>query len=344
MSDPVVWQSFDFPTDTLVENQNLTAHKALASSNGLYSLRMGKDFMGLYAKFEGGSEQLYWKHTALEAKAEIVEGKGPIYARISSNGYIAMYQTGTKPVDVQKFNSFQRPLSTFLFIRLEPDGNLKGYYWAGSKWALNYQAIDEICELPNPCGAYGLCTPGVSGCSCLDNRTSYSSGGCLDEGYGDLCGEGIARDEYWIVRRKGVEAAHKELLRWERKSRVEECEEMCEKDCRCWGALYNNATLYCYVVESPIQTMVGTGDEGKVGYFKVRKSGGGRRVVVGVVGGVVGGVVVVAGMIGVATYMMRRKKRRWGRGIVEQESGDSPGPYKNLGSASFRSIEMSSRQ
>lgn len=339
-SSSVIWQSFDFPTNTVVQDQNFTA---LVSSNGLYSLRMGNDFMGLYAKHGGGSDELYWKHTALEAKAEIVEGNGPIYARISPDGYLGMYQTGTKPVDVQKFNNFQRPHPLFLMVRIEPDGNLKGYCWDGSTWLLNYQGIDDTCELPNPCGPYGLCTPGRSGCSCLDNRTSYSARGCMKEGYGDLCGEGMAEDKYWVMRRTGVEPAHKELTRQERASSVEECEGMCEKDCRCWGALYYNATGYCYVVEHPIQTMVGTGLESKVGYFKVRKGAQDRRRRVGLSVGIVGGVVAMMGVIGAASYTMRRRRRRR-RGVEEEEEEDRviSGPYKNLASASFRSIEMSS--
>ncbi|XP_028768434.1 PAN domain-containing protein At5g03700-like [Neltuma alba] len=340
-SGSVIWQSFDFPTNTIVQDQNFTARMALVSSNGLYSLRMGDDFMGLYARHRGGSDELYWKHNPLEAKAEIVEGKGPIYARISSDGYLGMYQTGTKPVDVQKFNNFQRPNPLFLMLRIEPDGNLKGYCWDGSTWVLNYQAIEEICELPNPCGPYGLCTPGASGCSCLDNRTSYSPGGCMKEGYGDLCGAGIGEDKYWVLRRKGVEPAHKELMRYERATSEEECEDMCKKDCRCWGALYYNVTGYCYVSEHPIQTMVGTGAESKVGYFKVRKDAGDQRKRVGTVVGIVAGVVIVAGLIGAVSCVMRRKRRRGGKGMAEEEDRVISGPYKNLESASFRSIEMS---
>ncbi|KAL0338585.1 UNVERIFIED_CONTAM: PAN domain-containing protein [Sesamum angustifolium] len=73
----ILWQSFDFPSDTLVENQNFTSTMTLVSSNGLYSMRLGPDYIGLYAKFAGsgmGPDQMYLKHRALEAKAEIVEG------------------------------------------------------------------------------------------------------------------------------------------------------------------------------------------------------------------------------------------------------------------------------
>ena len=105
--------------------------------------------MGLYARHKGrASEELYWKHTTLETKAHIIAGQGAIYARVNLDGYLGMYQTSSKPVDVQQFNSFQRPITSFLIIRIEPDW--KGYYWDVSNWVLNYQTIAETSDLPSP--------------------------------------------------------------------------------------------------------------------------------------------------------------------------------------------------
>lgn len=312
--------------------------------------------MGLYANYgeEKGSllskRLLYWKHTALEAKATIVESEGPIYARVSTKGYIGMYQTSSKPVDVQKFNSFQQT-SSFLLLRLELDGNLKGYYWDSTKssWLLNYQAITETCELPNPCGSYGLCTPGQSSCSCLDNRARFEPGGCFIQNGnedGELCaGDGIAGENgYRILRRNGVEPPHKALLEQVTTSSLEECEGLCEKNCSCWGALYSNGTGFCYVLDYPIGTMLGTGDESKVGYFKVRK-GARKRNRVGVIFGIVVGVIFGTVVVGVGICAVRWKRMKKVNGKEEEEEEENwagPGPYKNLGSASFRSIEMCS--
>ena len=106
----------------------------LVSSNGLYSVRLGPDYIGLYAKFNGEHEpdQIYLRHKALEAKAEVIEGQGPIYIILSSDGYLGMYQNGSVPVDVQSFGTFQQTRSGARLVRIEPDGNLKGYYWTGS--------------------------------------------------------------------------------------------------------------------------------------------------------------------------------------------------------------------
>ncbi|KAG5055650.1 hypothetical protein JHK85_008160 [Glycine max] len=334
-----LWQSFHFPANTLVQDQNFTSNMTLLSSNGIYSMRLGNDFMGLYENHDS----LYWKRTPLGAKAEVKEGQGPIYARVNPEGYLGMYQTSDeKPADVQKFNTFQLT-SSFLLLRLEPDGNLKGYYWDGSRWMLNYQAITEACELPRSCGSYGLCTPGGSGCSCLDNRTRFEPGGCFNDassGEADLCSsEGIGgKSSYWVLRRTGVEAAHKELLRHVTTSSLAECEGLCQNNCSCWGALYSNETGFCYLLEYTIQTLLGTGDGSKVGYFKVKKEERRTKRVwirVGVVVTVLVGVGVI--IIGVGFCVTRWKKKR---GVKEEDWG-SPGPYKNLESASFRSIEMS---
>ncbi|XP_010543463.1 PREDICTED: PAN domain-containing protein At5g03700 [Tarenaya hassleriana] len=343
-SQTVVWQSFDFPSNTLVENQNFTSAMTLVSPNGLYSMRLGNDFIGLYAD---DSHQMYWKHKALEAKAKIEDGSGPVHIRINPNGYLGMYQRGNTPVDVEAFNSFQRPTTGLLILRLEPDGNLRGYLWDGSQWALNYQAISDTCELPNPCGPYSLCTPG-SGCSCIDKQTRPGPGfgGCTHstQDQSDLCDGAPAR--FTVLRRNGVEVPFKELREHKTASSSEECEAFCEEKCECWGSVYNNGSGFCYLVNYPIHTMLGVADEGKVGYFKLREGvGKGKRWEVGSTVGIAfvcGTVLVLTVAMGFVGLRVWRRERRVSR-ILEEDGGLSPGPYKDLGSDSFNSIEMSRR-
>lgn len=128
----VLWQSFDFPVDTLVENQNFSSEMALVSSNRLFSARLGDDFIGFYAEFNEGKRQIYYRRRALQAKAQVIRGGGPVHLRLNSDGYLGMYQNGTIPVDLEAFNTFQKSTDGFLRLRLEPDGNLRGFYWEGS--------------------------------------------------------------------------------------------------------------------------------------------------------------------------------------------------------------------
>ncbi|KAF5187746.1 Pan domain-containing protein [Thalictrum thalictroides] len=339
-SHSVLWQSFDFPSDTLIENQNFTVEMSLVSSNGLYSMRLGDDYLGLYTYFDQDSNQIYWKHRAMQAKAEIVEGQGPIYAQISLNGFLGMYQKEQAPVDVLPFDSFQRPINGIRRLRLESDGNIKAYYWNGLKWITDFTAISDVCELPNSCGSYGLCRPG-KGCQCLDNKTEYQTGECFSPESGDLCREKqMINKGYWILRRKGVELPYKELMAFEKMGTLDECEGTCEKNCSCWGALFNNVSGYCYFVDYPINSLVSVGDENKLGFFKVRRVAEKKRNVgyaIGV-GLLVGALVIFVGFALFGIYTIWRRKQRMNCRFMED--GVSPGPYSDLGSSSFRSIEL----
>ncbi|GMH09959.1 hypothetical protein Nepgr_011800 [Nepenthes gracilis] len=339
-----LWQSFDFPSDTLVENQNFTSAMTLVSSNGLYTMRLGSDFIGFYADFNPDKYQLYYRHGALEAKADIIDGQGPIYIRISSDGYLGMYQNGSTPVDIQPFNSYQRSVPGIRRVRFEPDGNLKGYYWSGSGWVLDYQAISEPCDLPSPCGSYGLCRPGDGGCSCLDNnRTETQPGQCYSGQPGNFCN--TRNDEFWVLRRAGVELPYKELMGYVKTASLELCEKFCETNCTCWGAVYSNASGFCYTLDYPIQTLVEIGDESKVGYFKVREVPRKRTDVAQAIGiGLLCAVIVaLVCAVGFGSYKVWKRKRRVNRYLAEEEEITAPGPYKNLGSSSPGSIELISK-
>ncbi|KAL8526282.1 hypothetical protein ACS0TY_015486 [Phlomoides rotata] len=343
----VLWQSFDFPSDTLVENQNFTSSMSLVSANGLYSMRLGPNFMGLYAKFSGsgnGPGDIYLKHKALEAKADIVVGQ-PIYMTLKPDGYLGIFQNGSSvPNDVQSFNTFQQNASGILRVRLESDGNLKGYYWTGSNWVTDYQAISDPCELPRSCGSYGLCKSGKE-CSCLDNTTIAASGNCAppqNQISGDFCG--AYDNRFKVLRRTGVELPFKELMGYKKMASLELCEGACESNCTCWGAVYSNFSGFCYMLTYPIQTLVAVGDETKMGYFKVREGVGKKKVGawVGVgLGLFFGAVLVLVGVAGLGWYKLRSKGVKGY--YAEDEGAGGVGPYKDLGAASFRSIELCER-
>ncbi|KAI4310487.1 hypothetical protein MLD38_035462 [Melastoma candidum] len=339
----VAWQSFDYPTDTLMEGQNFTSGMSLETADGLYSMRLGSDFIGLYAGFSGSNSggQMYWQHKALEAKADITANGGPIYARVEPDGYLAMYQNSTIPVDVEAFSTYHRNISAFRLLRLEPDGNLKAYYWGDSSWKVDYQAISEFCELPSPCGSYGLCKPGGGGCSCLQNRTDHKPGPCATLGSGNLCSGG---SRFTVLRRNGVELPYKQLMDYQTVSSLQDCESACAANCTCHGTVYNNRSGFCYPIYYPVQTLLSVGDEAKVGYLKVSAPHGDGSYKVGVGVGALMSVLVgavVVGVFGLVGY--RVWSRRGVTGYLGGDNGASPGPYKDLASASFRSIELTGK-
>ncbi|BAS79004.1 PAN domain-containing protein At5g03700 [Oryza sativa Japonica Group] len=360
-SPGIVWQSFDAPSETIVQGQNLTSAAALYTSDRRFSMRMGTSYFGLYieppASSSGGggvAAAMYWKHTALQAKAAIVDGGGPTYARVEPDGYLAMYQKEGPPAEVLSFDTFNHGVRALRRMTLEADGNLRAYYWdsTGSRWVLDYTAITDPCGLPSTCGAYAVCVPPSGRCACLANATDGS--GCAAAnvgGGGGLCGRtgGEVGGLYWEVRRQRVEPANKEFLPFEHSPSAADCEVRCARNCSCWGAVYSNGTGYCYLMDYPAQMMVAA-DERKVGYFKVRSleeaaaaSGGGRAA--GVKAALLAvGVTVLVAAAAFGAYRVWKRRCRTAvdarRQVVADDEGLSPGPYKNLGS--FSSVELSS--
>ncbi|KAI3738173.1 hypothetical protein L2E82_28193 [Cichorium intybus] len=332
----ILWQSFDFPYNTLMETQIFTSAMTLVSSNGMYSMKLGPDFIGFYSRFADNSDpgHLYYQHNPMEAKARVLKGQGPIRAMLNPDGFLGLYQNGSTPVDLQSFSTFQQPGTGSRRLRLETDGNLIGYYWTRSSWIVDFKQIPNLCDLPSSCGPYGLCQPG-KGCSCVDNRTDYSSGRCGTSG-GDFCGK-----KHGVLRRTGVELPNKEIMAYTIMSSLEKCERVCEENCTCWGAVYSNTSGFCYTIDYPIQTVVEVLDVTKAGYFKVREGARKDNKVVGLwIGlGLLCGLVLILG--GVVLY---KREKRGVKGYVEEEGvNGGVGPYKNLGSESFKSIELSER-
>lgn len=378
----ICWQSFDFPSDSIIQNQNFTSHSQLLSHNQQYSMKLGANFLALYfyaAADHGRMGIMYWKRTAMEAKAQIVDGRGPIYARLDPTGFLGLYQTEHALVDLLSFDTFNAGTrKTLRRLTLESDGNLRAYYYyssnaSSSEWVPDFAAISSAdrCSLPAACGAYGVCHMGGGGgggggnarCGCLDNRTATE--GCYPADSGDLCG---SSGGFGVVRRRGVELANK--LEWlERRSltsSLEECEGWCERNCSCWGALYSNTSGYCYRMDYPIHTVLAVGDQRKIGYFKVRNNliltttsttgrekderrrRRARSVMVVVV--VLGMLILVCGFAGFRVWRMNssnwRRRRNGGEvdGAVPEggmSSSSSSSSYKPLiSTTSFRHIEL----
>ncbi|XP_020112277.1 PAN domain-containing protein At5g03700 [Ananas comosus] len=347
----VAWQSFRFPADTVVQSQNFTSGMSLFSPGRRFTMHLGTNYFGLY--FVGGATTMYWRHTALEAKAQVQPGGAPLYMRVDPDGFLGMYQNGSDPVDVIAFNTFSRNMTgQFRRLTLEDDANLHAYYWSGTGWVGEYTAIADACEIPTTCGAYSVCRPGAGAgahqCTCLANGTD----GCLATPTGDFCGSGGGGTEFTVLRRSRVDLGNKEVMSPRAAASVDECEGSCARNCSCWGAIYSNATNTCYQVDYPVQLLL-QGDQWHVGYFKVRSNGRGggsngdegskeeeeeeeaRRTRAKVALLVVGTLILVAAA-GFGAYKV------WGRrrAIAVDREGLAPGPYKDLGKASFKSIEI----
>ncbi|XVE54631.1 hypothetical protein DITRI_Ditri03aG0097500 [Diplodiscus trichospermus] len=260
----MIWQSFDYPTDSLVLGQRLASGQKLRanvssfnSSEGLYVFAIIDDQLTAY--MEVYPFQIYYS-------MEIGNISWPSYVEFQSGMF------GGLPVP-----------DSANFIRLGSDGHLRAYEWKESKW----EGIDlfEIsrCDYPLACGEYGLCVE--EGCSCPEAATQSQTTYFRPINYTrpDLgC--------YAISPISCELSSHQSLLELQdidyalyefdipfagsgtNMSR-EDCKEACLNNCSCKAAvhIYSFGDSYCYLVSEVLSIKISDSSD-NLSFFNISVS------------------------------------------------------------------------
>ncbi|KAM7469786.1 hypothetical protein LguiA_007969 [Lonicera macranthoides] len=167
--DNVIWQSFDYPTDKWLPNQNISSNKRLTSSNsssnfstGLFSLTVEEEdpYNSLVAFINSDPPQKYMSR--------------PVFSLNSLTAY-----SGIEGFSNNALFKVNRTEQRFQFIRLEPNGHLNlyqlPYYNESQKIAplSIFEGSEENCDYPTVCGNYGICSENGL-CSCPGAGGNYS--------------------------------------------------------------------------------------------------------------------------------------------------------------------------
>ncbi|CBI30480.3 unnamed protein product, partial [Vitis vinifera] len=166
----ILWQSFDFPTDTLLPNQILTRRTKLISiirggdfSSGYYILYFDNDNI-LRMMYDGPSiSSLYWPNPDL--------GILPNKRRNSNSSRIAVLDEMGRFLssDNASFRASDMGLGVKRRLTIGYDGNLRLYSLNHSTglWMISWMAFGERNRVHGLCGRNGICvyTPEPK-CSC----------------------------------------------------------------------------------------------------------------------------------------------------------------------------------
>ena len=171
--DVVLWESFDFPTDTLLPQQSLTRNTKLVSSrsqtnisSGFYELFYDNDNL-LRLLFNGPDvSSIYWPDPWLVSwEAGRNSYNNSRIAVVNSLGNFSSSDDLT-------FKSTDYGAMLHRRLTLGYDGNIRLYSWEeeAQNWVVSWQAIQRPCSIHGACGVNSLCSYVIG-----DNRKCSSS-------------------------------------------------------------------------------------------------------------------------------------------------------------------------
>ncbi|KAL3728903.1 hypothetical protein ACJRO7_033481 [Eucalyptus globulus] len=222
----VIWQTSDFPTDTLLAGQHLSPSQQLCSSasesdqsTGLFRLKMQKD--GNLVQYPVATpetgEHAYWASGTAGVGDNVtlyLDNDGSLYLLNATGPYVNNITSSRGP-----------PKEGIIYLlRIDPDGILcmpKGLCGLNGFCAMNDQNLECKC-LPG----FGYVNPG--------NWTS----GCERNFTADSCMRADAAPRYTIQPVSNTvwqDTAYADLTF----STNEECQKACLEDCNCEAVIYN---------------------------------------------------------------------------------------------------------
>ena len=205
---------------------NLTS--AAISSPIYYSFEIHSNKLGLYLNIED-QKYSYWE------------------LKLFSNASISFVRLGSRGLKL--FNKNLRKIGQIpatgeqavRFLALTRTGNLELYYASKTYnnqivFESSYQAVHDFCDLPLPCGLFGICTRSMnSTCLYLPKEQRDHNLYC-DESY---------NSEMQMVELGGVDTVLR-MAAPVTNSTEDECVSSCMEDCSCAAALYAEQECFHY--------------------------------------------------------------------------------------------------
>ncbi|CAN6466287.1 unnamed protein product [Victoria cruziana] len=254
-TDGVVWQSFDFPTDTLVSGQVFRPRMTLVSrvattsgtilSSGRYVLQMQQGDLSLLVNFQ--PVQKYWSLQSSAQRTKLTE-ESPETAVLTNSGWIFYGRSGA-PAQKILFPGGQLPNSSIVFATLTSDGSISFGITDSNSSSLATTLLSipaEFCDRPSPCGSYSLCsTNGV--CSCPQALSTLYGPSCSPpESSSSNCHSSPHPSSFYSVG-GGLSYFAVKFQAPAKVSGFEDCRNMCQNNCSCNALFFQKDSNSCYI-------------------------------------------------------------------------------------------------
>ncbi|KAL6604871.1 hypothetical protein ACP70R_042815 [Stipagrostis hirtigluma subsp. patula] len=341
-SSSPLWQSFSYPTDTLLSGQRFVDGMTLVShsntQNMTYKLQIKSGDMMLYAGLQ--TPEPYW--SALQDNRMIVNKNGNnIYsANLSSRSWSFYDQSG---VLLSQFVVAQQgDVNTTLAAVLGNDG-LIAFYMLQSrngKSTLPLTVPQDSCDMPAHCKPYAICNSGT-GCQCPSALSTYAN-----------CNPGVispcnSKDKFQLAQLdSGVGYVGTSFTSPVAKTNLTGCKNACMGNCSCIAVFFEKTSGNCFLfnqIGSLQQKDGGTG--GFTSFIKVSSSnpgsgqGGGdsssaRHTIIIVV--IIVGTLAIIGILLYVGFFIYRRRRRPPPSQDEDGSSEDDGFLQTISGAPVR--------
>nr|GMD11421.1 G-type lectin S-receptor-like serine/threonine-protein kinase At1g11410 [Ipomoea batatas] len=235
------WQSFDYPTNTLLPSMKLGEDKKTGLNRILQSWKSSNDpSMGQYVlelDFTGTAAQMYLKRSWGQIwRSGPWNGDGLSgVPETAQNGFNFSYTENGDEVTITY--SLRDPSVPSMFV-LNESGTVNWLTWQGNKgWVSSWSAPQDQCDSYGRCDAFSNCNPdsssGVFECSCLTGFQPLSNQewkGCGRNNTTDVCRNG---EGFWKMT--GVKIPDTQSAVVNRTVGLTECQNLCLNNCSCNG-------------------------------------------------------------------------------------------------------------
>ncbi|XP_050212615.1 putative receptor protein kinase ZmPK1 [Mercurialis annua] len=278
----VLWQSFDFPTNTILPLQPITKNWPLVSSrsesnysSGFFKLYFDTDNV-LRLLYDGTeTSSIYWPDPELlswEADRSSYNN-----SRVAYFDYLGNFNS----TDGFTFSSADYGIRLQRRLTIDFDGNLRLYSRKNrnNRWSVSWQATSQPCRIHGICGPNSVCSYDPyygRTCSCLEGYKMKDAGdwslGCESEFNDDLC----SGNEFTFRRLTHVEFYGYDFV-FRSNYTLDMCKKVCLQRCDCLGFQfkfikhdYPSNVPYCFAKSSLLNGHHSPNFEGDL-YLKVPK-------------------------------------------------------------------------
>ncbi|KAK9929702.1 hypothetical protein M0R45_026790 [Rubus argutus] len=273
-----LWQTFDYPTDTLVIGQRLYVGKSLAGAVGNNNLsvddyRLTVTSEDLVLQWKG---QTYWT-LSMESKAFKNSNMPVSFLEMSRTGLFLFGDDGSEVV----FQVFLEPSDTKI-ARLGYEGFFSISSFIGNNWLQEFVKPVDICQRPFTCGKLGFCTNQNPTCICPTGfrNDAQNNDACVPIedtiSLPSSCNESGNAGEFnsstvYLELQTGMDYFANHFNQPEKHvMNLSLCQDVCSQNCSCLGIFHENSSGACYLLEYNLGSFmpITYGEEGPLGYIK----------------------------------------------------------------------------